>query len=94
MRINGVLINALERLDQMEIALGNNPDQLAAIEYGQVPDLVFAHQAVRVCEGSANADGVHRWCHVVTDRLLHVYDLAVGPFPLANFMALANSSTL
>ena len=58
-------VNALERLEEKQVALADQPDQAVAIQHWQVPDSMGPHQSVGIGQTPIDTDRVGSWNCVV-----------------------------
>jgi hypothetical protein len=58
-------VHVAEGLDELEVAIGEHAEQLAAVKDGQVANVVLAHHAARRLERLFSADRVRRGGHVL-----------------------------
>src|SRR5688572_5770012 len=61
-------LHADQRLDDRDVAFRHHPDQAVAIDHGEMPDQVTAHQLLRACEALGRRHRVGLARHVAIDR--------------------------
>src|SRR5436190_13545633 len=74
-----VEVDARERLEEVKIALRQDPDELAALEHGQMTDLVFAHHPMCNGERLLATDRHRLLAHRIFDAMTWRCRLFSGP---------------
>lgn len=72
-------IDISQRFDEKQVPLGQEPNELAALEYRQMPDALLPHEAVSEGQGLVSTDGVRRWSHEASDGAGHAAQDSKSP---------------